>query len=228
VHKRLFASCKEIIMPRMYTSLLLVMMLFFTAIVPHSYGTTITWNPNTEKDIGGYQLYYGTSSGQYTAVLDLGNVTSCEFSKLIIYEHDPYFVAVTAYDISGNESSFSQELPLSSDDLIDYEDNCPDIYNPDQKDSYPPAGNGIGDACECEGDFACDGDVDGYDAALFKEDSGRNRFHYPCTDYDPCNGDFECDGDVDGWDAMLFKADSGRNVYNKPCPTCIPGDLCVY
>jgi len=32
----------------------------------------------------------------------------------------------------------------------------------------------------CNGDFDCDGDVDGIDAALFKLDFGRNPFSNPC------------------------------------------------
>ena len=49
-----------------------------------------------------------------------------------------------------------------------------------QEDTSPPDGNGIGDVCECEGDFDCDGDCDGTDAALFKEDFGRSSFKNPC------------------------------------------------
>jgi hypothetical protein len=32
----------------------------------------------------------------------------------------------------------------------------------------------------CEGDFDCDGDCDGTDAALFKQDFGRSSFGNPC------------------------------------------------
>ena len=49
-----------------------------------------------------------------------------------------------------------------------------------QEDIYPPGGNGVGDACDCEGNFDCDGDVDGTDAMKFKEDFGRNLLKNPC------------------------------------------------
>ena len=42
----------------------------------------------------------------------------------------------------------------------------------------------------CEGNFNCDQDVDGSDAALFKSDFGRSEFFNPCPPYDipfPCN-----------------------------------------
>ena len=53
-------------------------------------------------------------------------------------------------------------------------------YNPNQEDLYPPQGNDLGDACDCEGNFDCDQDVDGTDAAIFKEDFGRSKFGNPC------------------------------------------------
>ncbi len=178
--------------------------------------------------MGGYYLYYGNLSGRYTTVINAGKVTSYLLDRLFMYEHVPHFIALTAYDLSGNESAYSRELSLILDDYIDHEDNCPDHYNPDQQDIYPPAGNGIGDACDCEGDFTCDRDVDGGDVTLFQSEMGRNRYTRPCTNVDPCNGDFDCDGDVDGWDNMLFKQDSGRSPYNRPCPLCTPGEWCNY
>ena len=80
----------------------------------------------------------------------------------------------------------------------------------------------------CEGNFDCDQDVDGTDAAAFKEHFGRSGFQRPCTNEDQCSGDFECDGDCDGTDAALFKQDFGRNSYNNPCPFCIQGEWCAY
>jgi hypothetical protein len=96
-------------------------------------------------------------------------------------------------------------------------------------DSYLPQGNGIGDACDCEGDFACDGDVDGSDASTFKADFGRSVIEHPCIADDPCDGDFFCDGDVDGGDASNFKQDFGRSVIQNPCPVCAAGlEWCSY
>ena len=80
--------------------------------------------------------------------------------------------------------------------------------------------NGIGDICECEGDFDCDQDVDGTDAVVFKADFGRGAYNNPCTVEDPCPGDFDDDGDVDGLDATKFKEDFGRGGLNNPCPAC--------
>ena len=97
-----------------------------------------------------------------------------------------------------------------------------------QEDSYPPQSNGLGDACDCEGDFDCDEDCDGTDAAKFKTDFGRSGFNRPCLNSDSCKGDFDCDVDVDGTDAALFKSDFGRSIFLDPCPFCEVEVWCVY
>ena len=108
-------------------------------------------------------------------------------------------------------------------------DNCPDIYNPSQEDTYPPGGNGIGDVCDCEGNFDCDVDCDGNDAFDFKSDFGRSTLSNPCESGNPCNGDMDCDQDVDGGDAFLFKKDFGRSSLGNPCPVCTAGTAwCTY
>jgi len=109
---------------------------------------------------------------------------------------------------------------VDDDGVIDCDDNCKYEPNPGQEDTRPPGGNGCGDACECEGDFEPDGDVDGSDGFKFKADF----FRKDCSTNPPCNGDFNCDGDVDGSDAFKFKAD----FFRKDCPSCVEGDYCVY
>jgi len=107
-------------------------------------------------------------------------------------------------------------------------DNCPSHGNPLQEDNSPPGGNDIGDACDCEGNFDCDEDCDGTDAATFKIDFGRSTFSNPCNNDAPCNGDFDCDNDCDGTDAAKFKEDFGRSNFSNPCPICTVGDWCSY
>jgi len=69
-----------------------------------------SWDANTESDLAGYRIYYGTESGNYTQTIDVGN----ELSALIIISetNKTYYFAITAYDTSGNESGFSQEVSL--------------------------------------------------------------------------------------------------------------------
>ena len=98
----------------------------------------------------------------------------------------------------------------------------------DQEDSYPPQGNDIGDACDCEGDFNCDGNVDATDVNDFLIDFGRTTFFHPCTNADPCNGDFNCDVNVDATDVTIFLEDFGRGPFFNPCPACTPITWCSY
>ena len=107
-------------------------------------------------------------------------------------------------------------------------DNCPSLANSDQLDTSPPQGNGIGDACDCEGDFDCSGTVDASDVTSFLADFGRNQFVNPCTGGSPCNGDFNCDGNVDATDVTKFLEDFGRNQFNNPCPACVVQFWCSY
>ena len=68
----------------------------------------VSWNPNSEPDLLGYKIYYGTVSHQYSHILDVGNTTSYVVSNLM---HDmQYYFALTAYDVHGNESDFSIEV----------------------------------------------------------------------------------------------------------------------
>ena len=75
---------------------------------PSSVSAVVAWDPNTESDLMGYKLYVGTSSGVYGSPIDVGNFTDYEVSNL-----EPgrtYYFSVTAYDLSGNESTYSDEI----------------------------------------------------------------------------------------------------------------------
>jgi hypothetical protein len=115
-----------------------------------------------------------------------------------------------------------------SDQIGDLCDNCPGTPNPGQEDTYPSGGNNIGDACDCEGDFDCNGNVDALDVTSFLYDFGRNTFNDPCGNDFPCTGDFNCDTNVDATDVTKFLEDFGRNTFNNPCPACTEGKWCSY
>ncbi len=74
---------------------------------------TLTWNPNTDTDLGGYKLYIGTGSGSYTFAgpFDVKQATTYTVSNLP--RGQTYYFAVTAYDMSGNESPYSAEVSKS-------------------------------------------------------------------------------------------------------------------
>lgn len=70
---------------------------------------TASWPTNQASDLSGYILYFGSQSGIYTSNVNVGNVTSYMISNIIPIQRWYYF-AVTAYDSSGNESTYSPEF----------------------------------------------------------------------------------------------------------------------
>lgn len=59
-------------------------------------------------DLAGFKVYYGTVSRGYTSVSDVGKVTSATITNL--QPLVTYYFSVTAYDGSGNESAYSNEV----------------------------------------------------------------------------------------------------------------------
>ena len=71
---------------------------------------------------------------------------------------------------------------IDEDGILDEQDNCPTHSNTDQTDTYPPfGGNGIGDACECEGNFDSDEDKMGLTQPHLKSILVEALFFKPCT-----------------------------------------------
>lgn len=75
---------------------------------------TLVWRPNVEGDLAGYKIYLGEKSQQYTTVINVGKRTRYSLDHLP--RHKTHYLAVTAYDASGNESLLSAEtvLPATS------------------------------------------------------------------------------------------------------------------
>jgi hypothetical protein len=87
---------------------------------------TLSWNAPTQNtdgtalsDLAGYKLYYGTTTGNYTNAVNVGNARVYQVNNLT--DGLTYFFAVTAYNTSGNESVYSNEvnktLPIQSQPL---------------------------------------------------------------------------------------------------------------
>ena len=80
----------------------------------------LSWDPNTEEDLAGYWVYYGTASDDYTTVLDAGLTDTPEAPEYTVTDLEigvRYYFALTAYDFSGNESDFSDEAKNQISDL---------------------------------------------------------------------------------------------------------------
>ena len=69
---------------------------------------TLAWNPVTNANVAGYNIYDGSASGYYTNVTSVGNVTSATISGLT--EGATYYFATTTLSTSGLESAYSSEI----------------------------------------------------------------------------------------------------------------------
>jgi hypothetical protein len=67
---------------------------------------SLSWEASTST-VTGYKVYVGTASGTYGTPTTIGNLTSYTVTGL---SSGTYYFAVTAYDASGNESSYSNEV----------------------------------------------------------------------------------------------------------------------
>jgi len=75
------------------------------------------WRMSTEDDLAGYKAYKGTNSRQYGSATDLGIITCStrQPGAMItgIGNSILTYVALTAYDLTGNESTFSAEVSIT-------------------------------------------------------------------------------------------------------------------
>ncbi len=72
---------------------------------------TLAWDANTEPDLAGYKVHYGTASGSYTSSLDVNKVTTASIGTLTAGQ--TYYFAVTAYNSSNKESGYSNQVSYS-------------------------------------------------------------------------------------------------------------------
>jgi len=68
---------------------------------------SLAWDANSEPDLSGYKVYWGSASGTYGTPVTLGKVTTFTTPKLA---NGTWFFAVTAHNTGGLESGFSNEV----------------------------------------------------------------------------------------------------------------------
>jgi hypothetical protein len=98
-----------------------------------------------------------------------------EYTSLALDSSDN--IHISYFDFTNGDIKYAYlNTDIDNDGMLNWADNCPNTYNPEQEDTLPPSGNSdpaagfyCGDVCECEGDFEPDGDVDGTDALMFKK-----------------------------------------------------------
>lgn len=102
------------------------LLLFFMLLIPISamaMDVTLQWDENTESDLAGYKVYYGSmpriyeGSGFSISFIDDENSDPLLFQYTVagIPTGVETFFAVTAYDAEGLESPYSNEVNVSKD-----------------------------------------------------------------------------------------------------------------
>ena len=71
----------------------------------------LKWNPNSETDLAGYRIYYGTSSAPFAQAMEV-HTNSASVSNLV--GGATYTFAVTAYNDAGAESTFSDQVSYTA------------------------------------------------------------------------------------------------------------------
>jgi hypothetical protein len=72
---------------------------------------TLAWDANTESDLAGYKVHYGTASGSYTTSVDVHKVIPSIVTGLTAGQ--TYYFAVTAYNAANNQSGYSNQVSYS-------------------------------------------------------------------------------------------------------------------
>jgi hypothetical protein len=75
---------------------------------------TLRWNAGPETDVSHYNIYYGETSGNYTAVTEADRNANTSFMLTGLDESTRYYIAATAVDESENESDLSDEIIIDT------------------------------------------------------------------------------------------------------------------
>jgi hypothetical protein len=89
---------------------LIIIPLTFCSVETLAADVTLAWDAPTWSGVAGYKLHYGTASRTYKSAIDVHNVTSYMVSNLT---DGTYYFAVTAYNASGVETGYSNEVSTS-------------------------------------------------------------------------------------------------------------------
>lgn len=90
-----------------FLTLLFACALIFAA-AGSSFAASVNLAWNAASGVSGYKVNYGTASGNYTSSINAGNATTGTVSGLT--DGVKYYFAITAYDASGVQSDYSNEV----------------------------------------------------------------------------------------------------------------------
>ena len=108
---REFTICRRLArMSRRWSAYLLLFALGASVAVlrAETINVTLNWEASPSGSVNGYRVYFGAESGIYTNTTDVGNVTVLTIPGL--EGGVTYYFVVSAYDATGLESDFSNEV----------------------------------------------------------------------------------------------------------------------
>lgn len=68
------------------------------------------WDPSTDSDLAGYRVYRSTTSGSYGAPIATLSASATSYQSAGLQKGLEYFFVVSAIDVNGNESPFSNQV----------------------------------------------------------------------------------------------------------------------
>ena len=122
--------------------LLLLFAFVFFGQVQHGFAADVTlaWDAITQPELAGYKVYVGTSSRNYGAGTNVGIVTQYTVTGL---GPGTYYFAVTAYDATGRETGYSNEV---SETILSADTTPPavSITSPTSSSTYATGSSSLG------------------------------------------------------------------------------------
>jgi VCBS repeat-containing protein len=98
----------------LYQFMLCIVLLLSHPIMSLAADFTFSWVPNTEANLAGYKIHYGTVSNSYTTTRDVGLATMVDGRVTAtvtgLTQGGTYYFVATAYDSNGAESGYSNEV----------------------------------------------------------------------------------------------------------------------
>ena len=103
--------------------LTLFSILFFAAAVQATEDANFSWLPNQETNLASYEIHFGTASGNYTTIVDVGNPAPVDgrihgqVAGAGLNDGTTYYFAAIAKDTSGLKSDYSTEVVWTATSL---------------------------------------------------------------------------------------------------------------